>query len=876
MAASAKTKAGGAAGQKKSAGGRAGGGKAAGGKAKGGKAAAKPKGEPKRVTESLDTSARKVGPLSIFGISELWKVPTILPKQYEDLTRPIVEYERLSGEEGWVCVGGMAVGCEALPSEADESDEGGGEGVGQGSAAGEGSGDDADEVSPADGSDDGADAPEGEDAPEQSGSGEQSDGDTEDGVGIEVYEAGDVGSGKKARLNKWRVTLADMSGRGHVSFDVLEKGAAEREMIQRAQSGSVLWVYGRVAKREKATILVEAQEVDGAAVGEVHAYYPSKERKQYQKPVRRKGAKRPAKGKTIIRRMSSNTTGVLVRDKNRFAIARCAQTLRTRLGLHSAADEWLLMKTIESPGPTLEATLKAAHRPRDVASGMAACRALERLAAVEILQHIIEERDKRPNKTTQVRPRRKAYEAALELIKRNGGITLTDEQLMCATEILVDLGSEKRTHRMLSGDVGTGKTLVFAAVAATLCADDHLVVVLEPRSSLAQQVHRKLKKYFPDLRHQVVTGETKERASITAGILVGTTGVWSRLQKSGCKPILIVADEQQKFGVAQRQPFDYGDANLLESTATAIPRTQALMEFGGIEVSTLHHCHVQKQIETRVVEGREARDGLYAGMKEAVEQRGRNLLLIYPVIDGSSDEDLAEGGKGTIDEEATPDAINKVRGFWEELFPGKVDVIHGRLSEQEREGALRKFESGKSSVMIGTSILEVGIDLPKADMMVIHHPERLGVSAVHQLRGRLARQGGQGWCYLAVGSKISEEQLAIMKLMEVENDGQKLAQADMLRRGFGDMRKHAKQQSGLYEGFLVDRPPSIEDIEWVQDHCRRWLGGDEIMGDLLDDTQQWVEAASKLMSERRSSRSRSDANASGVETQGEQRGLFDE
>lgn len=840
-----------------------------------GKAKGKPKGQPKTVTESLDTSARKVGPLNIFGISdnELWKVPTILPKQFEDLTRPVVEYERLVGETGWVCVGGKAVGCEALASETDESDGGDGEAIEAASAEVERYDEQPDG--------DGDEASTGEAGDEEGLEGEGGDGPdagdgADDGLSIEVYESGEDGASKKARLNKWRVTLADMSGRAQVSFDVLEKGAAERELIQRAQAGSVIWVYGRVARQGKKTLLLEAQEVDGAELGEVLAYYPSKERKQYQKPTRKKGSKRPGKGKWIVRRMSSKTAGVLVRDKNRFAIARCAQNLRERLGLESAADEWLLMKTIESPGPTLEGTLKLAHRPNDVASGVAACRALERLSAVEILQRIIVEREKRPNKVTRVRPRRKAYEAALELIQRNGGIRLTDEQMLCATEILVDLGSEKRTHRMLSGDVGTGKTLVFAAVAATLCADDHLVVVLEPRSSLAQQVHRKLKQYFPDLRHQVVTGETKERKAISAGILVGTTGIWSRLQASGCDPILIVADEQQKFGVAQRQPFAHGEANLLESTATAIPRTQALMEFGGIEVSRLHHCHVKKEIETKVVVGKEARDGLYAGLKEAVEKRGRNLLLIYPVINGSSEEDLADGAKGTIDEEATPDAINKVLGFWEELFPGKVDVIHGRLSEQEREAALRKFESGRSSVMIGTSILEVGIDLPKADMMVIHHPERLGVSAVHQLRGRLARQGGKGWCYLAVGSKISDDQLAIMELMEVENDGQKLAQADMLRRGFGDMRKHAKQQSGLYEGFLVDRPPSIEDIEWVQDHCRRWLGGDELVGDLLDDTQQWMEAAGRLMSERKSGRQRRDEAAGGEEAQGEQPGLFDE
>jgi RecG-like helicase len=148
---------------------------------------------------------------------------------------------------------------------------------------------------------------------------------------------------------------------------------------------------------------------------------------------------------------------------------------------------------------------------------------------------------------------------------------------------------------------------------------------------------------------------------------------------------------------------------------------------------------------------------------------------------------------------------------------------------------LSRFESGQYKVLIGTSLLEVGLDLRQADIMVIHHPERLGVSAVHQLRGRLARKGGQGWCYLACSPNVNEGQLALLKALEIETDGFKLAVADMERRGFGDLRRHARQQSGEYQGFLVDRPPTAADLEWANEHCARWLQRDAGSLNLLDD-----------------------------------------
>lgn len=328
---------------------------------------------------------------------------------------------------------------------------------------------------------------------------------------------------------------------------------------------------------------------------------------------------------------------------------------------------------------------------------------------------------------------------------------------------------------------------------------------------------------------QLITGASKEARTIDSGIVVGTTGIWSRLAASGCAPGIIIADEQQKFGVSQRAPWEHSDASIVEATATAIPRTQALIEYGGMEVSTLRQCHVRKAIDTRLVVGSAAMEEIYDAIADQVLCDGKNLILVFPAIDVAADED------SDANSDAPPKALAEAVDLWEALFPSAVGVIHGRMDEASRSVVLGRFESGQYKVLIGTSILEVGLDMRKADIMVIHHPERLGVSAVHQLRGRLARRGGQGWCYLACSPGVSESQLSLLKTMERETDGFKLAVADMERRGFGDLRRHARQQSGDYQGFLVDRPPTVADLEWASEHCVRWLQRDSGALTLLDD-----------------------------------------
>jgi ATP-dependent DNA helicase RecG len=774
----------------------------------------------KTVTEKLDTASRRVGPLTIFGISDFWRVPTILPKRLLDLRTPLVDYTGVR-PGNWVCLGGTARNC-ILVSRCDA-----GEAMAVEECAGDGLGG-TPETSDSLESDvplQEADDSDGVDAA-VAGDDKASPTDESDHAGESGAEAQD----ETGPVELWRFELRDLSGRHCADVHMVRRNRALSQAIEAAQCGAGLWVYGLVSLENGRLTIKEAEPILEADLGEIHAFYPSKSRRELMKVVKRKGkSKTSARGRWVIRKMSSNTVGVLVRDKNRFAIARCAAVLRDRLQLRSASDEWQLMQTAGSPAPTLEATFKLAHSPGDVAAGLSAARALQRLVAVEMLQHIAREREARGEKRIRIPADAHAFRGAVEAIRRNGGIEMSSEQRIASAEILTDLAGPFRTHRLLSGDVGTGKTVVFAVVACCVHEAGGLAVILEPRSQLAEQVHANLQRFFPDVPMQLITGSSKDTRTIERGIVVGTTGIWSRLAATGCAPALIIADEQQKFGVSQRAPWEHSDASIVEATATAIPRTQALIEYGGMEVSMLRQCHVKREIVTRLVIGGSELEEIYGAVADRVLKEGKNAILVFPNIDFAGDDTAEE------DQDAPPKALVEAVETWEAVFPDAVGVIHGRMDEAARSLALSRFEGGQYKVLIGTSLLEVGLDLRQADMMVIHHPERLGVSAVHQLRGRLARKGGHGWCYLACSPNVNEGQLALLKTLEVETDGFKLAVADMERRGFGDLRRHARQQSGEYQGFLVDRPPTAADLEWANEHCARWLQRDAGTSNLLDD-----------------------------------------
>lgn len=747
-----------------------------------------------------DSSLRKPGPLTLFGIKTQQQVPLILPREFHNYSNPLTDFSDLVvGSQ--VCVAGVPrslvrVTVDALSSEASSE------------------------------------------AAEIVAELIEEEGDAE------IVAAATLAT-NSVSLDRAGFELVDSDGRNTIYIEFEVRTRADRTLVQKVRQGDAVYLYGELSRRpDGAHVIIQPELIAEQDRGRIYARYPSKSKRELittagGRNKKSEKAGRKPKYRTLV--LYPLAVATLIQERLRLAIPACAGYLRDRLYLTEGPAEWRLLRLLGSPDITLEGTLWQAHQPRSVESGLSAVRALERLVAVEYLQRVHKDREDRLDASSAICVKQGAFPAVKADLLRHGGITMTAEQNAGAKEILCDLVSPYVMHRAISGDVGTGKTIVFGVVAATLARVGRLVVILEPRTALAHQVFQKLQAYWPDIRFQLVVGESGVLDLLTAGVIVGTTAIWGRILGNGHRPDLIIADEQQKLGVAQRNPFSDTKINLLEATATPIPRTQGLIEFGGLDVTELHACHQPKKIHTQLVEGREAIDAAYEEVIAGVRDRHQTLAVVYPLV--SADD--AEDNESLL-------SVKAAMKYWEGVFPNRVAIIHGQMDDAAKLAAIDRFERGAVDVLVGTIVLEVGLDFSKLDLMIIHYPERMGVATAHQLRGRLVRQGGEGWCWLACPDPLDEGRRTLFETMEHETDGFRLAYLDMLRRGFGDMRAHARQQSGAYDGFLPDRPPSVDDLTLALEDCQEWVGEERGARDLFD--QPIVDAAFLEVPARRSER----------------------
>ena len=778
-----------------------------------------------------EPSLQTVGELSVFRISYLWQVPMLLPRAYWDYSFPDVTLSRLV-DGAQLCVAGVP--CETTlmsgrsrissppPSPFDP------EPFGLVDAP------DPDQPEPTSCTQDSGGVHLLTLSPQEVESSDHSEAavpdtaseDAEDDVELSDAETDSEGADE---IGVWNIRIVSPSTGATLDVEMSEQTAATRRTITAARAGLAIYLFGTVSQvASDAFRLVDAEPVDVGSTGRIHARYPSKTTTTMVvvKPKRKSATKpkkpAPPKLQKVIKRYGPDKVSALIAPRMRLALPKAAQHLRDRLQLLTGPQEWDLLAALESKAPNFESLLWQAHYPSTVEQGQQAVCSLVRLVAFDLLLKVSREGRHEPHPDNRVRCTPPAYQRAVAELKANAGIVMTHEQDLACRTIVADLASPYRMRRMLSGDVGSGKTLVFGVAAATACAAGALVVILEPRSDLAQQIYRKLKSYWPHMAMRLVAGDTRATDVPKAGLVIGTTGVWSLIEDSGASPNLIIVDEQQKMGTAQRQPWDHRHANLLEATATPIPRTLALLQFGGMSVTTLEGTHTTKTVTTTVIDPLHV-DSVYDFVSEQVRQHGKNLILVYSRIDAEPAHIEVPDGPCASIEKALP--------AWRDAFGDLVGVAHARMDQDERSAALADFESGKTKILLATSIVEVGIDFKEAWQMVVHLPERFGISAVHQLRGRLVRQGGEGSCYLAVGKNVTVEQLHVIKMMETETNGVKLSMADAIRRGIGDLRSNALQQSGDYRGFLVDRSPEVSDLQWVTEHCESLLAPEDAADD---------------------------------------------
>ncbi|MEO1199751.1 MAG: ATP-dependent DNA helicase RecG, partial [Pseudomonadota bacterium] len=383
---------------------------------------------------------------------------------------------------------------------------------------------------------------------------------------------------------------------------------------------------------------------------------------------------------------------------------------------------------------------------------------------------------------------------------------LTGAQARCVTEIINDLRSPDRMVRLLQGDVGSGKTAVAFLAMAHMAASGFQSAMMAPTELLARQHFATLSAFAEPAELSIVclTGKTKAaeahatRAAIADGsvdMIIGTQALFQE-SVSYARLGLAVIDEQHRFGVHQRLDLAAKgeDVDLLVTTATPIPRTLLLSFYGDMDVSKIDEKPAGRpEIDTRIISG-ERIEEVIAAIRRALE-RGERIYWICPLVAESE----------AIDAQA---AEARYEDLKQRLGPS-VGLVHGRMSPEEKDKVTEAFRSGETGVLVATTVVEVGVDVPDATVIVIESAERFGLAQLHQLRGRVGRGTRASFCLLLYTPPLGETALKRLSVLRETNDGFRIAEEDLTARGGGDML--GVRQSGM-PGFRLVRPEAHLDL----------------------------------------------------------------
>ena len=371
---------------------------------------------------------------------------------------------------------------------------------------------------------------------------------------------------------------------------------------------------------------------------------------------------------------------------------------------------------------------------------------------------------------------------------------LTEAQKRVIREIRSDVGSGRQMNRLLQGDVGSGKTLV--ALMCMLMALDNgfQACLMAPTEILATQHYETIRQLTEPIgiRTGLLTGSTrkKERETLLNELLTGEIhlliGTHALIEDTVNFSNLgmVIIDEQHRFGVAQRAKLwkkNKIPPHMLVMTATPIPRTLAMTVYGDLDVSVIDELPPGRKPVQTLLQYDNKRSTLYTSLRRQIEL-GRQIYIVYPLIQESEKSDLKN----------LNDGYNHIR----EVFPEyKVCMVHGKMKPAEKDTEMQKFASGEAQIMVATTVIEVGVNVPNASVMVIENAERFGLSQLHQLRGRVGRGADQSYCILMTSYKITQDTRKRLEIMAETNDGFRISEADLQMRGPGDME--GTQQSGI-------------------------------------------------------------------------------
>tara|TARA_B100000886_G_scaffold68558_1_gene43241 strand:- start:24405 stop:26447 length:2043 start_codon:yes stop_codon:yes gene_type:complete len=463
-------------------------------------------------------------------------------------------------------------------------------------------------------------------------------------------------------------------------------------------------------------------------------------------------------------------------------------------------DEWHDKNFINERGwSSWSSSIKKLHNPETNEDINKNSNYYERLAFDEILSNLLLFKKIRKRIIKKTKINKEISKEYLNTIQEKLPFKLTNDQIKVINEISIDLGSSKKMMRLLQGDVGSGKTIVAFITAACVIKNDYQVAIMAPTEILAMQHYKLFKNLFKDenINVELISSSIKkekqksilnELLSGKIDLIIGTHSLFQnriKFKKLG----YIIIDEQHKFGVKQRiELASKGDTNtdVLLMTATPIPRTLIITNYGDLELSTIKEKPFNNHITTFLKQNNKIDDVL-----NFIEKRINNSDQVYwvcPIIDES--------------EKLNVKAVNERLKFLKNKTSYKMECIHGNLKEQERDKIMIDFLEKKIDLIVCTTIVEVGLDNPNVNTIVIENSERFGLSQLHQLRGRVGRSGNEAYCLLVYHKNLSELSKKRLNIIKDNLNGFLIAEEDLKLRGYGDILGF--KQSGEKDFLIAD------------------------------------------------------------------------
>ncbi len=424
---------------------------------------------------------------------------------------------------------------------------------------------------------------------------------------------------------------------------------------------------------------------------------------------------------------------------------------------------------------------------------------------------------------------------------------LTNAQKRVLKEIRSDTLSGKQMNRLLQGDVGSGKTIVALMTILMALDNGYQACIMAPTEILAQQHYINIQKLLKKLEINIslLTGSTKQSErkpifdSLISGqlqILIGTHALIEE-QVNFKKLGLVVIDEQHRFGVAQRAKLwekTQQPPHVLVMTATPIPRTLAMTLYGDLDVSVINELPPGRKSIKTIHRTDSSRLRVFSFMKEQIN-KGRQIYVVYPLIKESEKLDLKfleDGYESIAREFPLPNYV--------------VSIVHGQMKAADKDYEMQRFARGESHIMVATTVIEVGIDVSNASVMIIENAERFGLSQLHQLRGRVGRGADQSYCILITGNKLSNDARTRINAMVSTNDGFEIAETDLQLRGPGDIQ--GTQQSGIVDLKMADLAKDGKILKYARNMARQILQKDPDLS--LPENRTLLHTHNKLFKEK--------------------------